>query len=220
MLYDWQLTFLSIFHCFPLMVIFLPFPYIRACCTVWLIALFHASLVTLWISSLGLCHCCPYDMASYVWLPWKAVRGGLGKTSAKWQSFATIDRQCLAIRFGIEGSLGSYAEAKTGLLFSFFLATFLRSVSLGTFLALVMADSTISCWYPLSRRRSFNSSSLLSLSSGSEQTLIILMASPLGRAKIVCLGWQLSGRRYWFLSVGFLYKSVCIFQSLILQSVS
>ena len=95
----------------------------------------------------------------------KAARGGLGKTFAKWQSFATIDRQCLAIRFGMEGSLGSYAEAKTGLLFSFFLATFLRSFSLGTFLALFMADSTISCWYPLSRRRSFNSSSLLSLSS-------------------------------------------------------
>ena len=38
--------------------------------------------------------------------------------------------------------------------------------------------------------------------------------------EVTWAGWQELGRRYWFLSVGFLYKSTFIFPSLMLQDVS
>ena len=61
---------------------------------------------------------------------------------------------------------------------------------------------------------------LLSLSSCNVQILTILIAREKGILSVTCAGWQELGSKYWFLFVSFLYKSVIIFPSIILQDVS
>ena len=67
----------------------------------------------------------------------KAVSGGSGKHSARCWS-CTIDRQCLACILAMDGSLGSYLVAKTGL----FDALFLCATFLGIFFALLISQSS------------------------------------------------------------------------------
>ena len=71
------------------------------------------------------------------------MRGGEGKTSAKCWFLLTIVLQCLACILVMEGSLGSYVTANTGLLFFLLIGTFFRAASLGTLFAFVRAVSTI-----------------------------------------------------------------------------
>ena len=66
----------------------------------------------------------------------------------------------------------------------------------------------------------FNSKNLASLSSDSMQVLTILRLSEYGIDSFTSMGWQLLWRRYWLRSVGFLYRSVMIFPSLIWHCVS
>ena len=140
----------------------------------------------------------------------KAVNVGVWKTSARYLIFFVIERQCFICRLGMDGNLGSYGVANTGRLFSFEYDTFLRNFnfSLGILLALVKADRILSFLYPLFNKRSCSSCNLLSLMLGLEQILEILIANDFGMARVVCLGWQLLGSKYWFLSVGFIHKSV------------
>ena len=65
--------------------------------------------------------------------------GGLGNTSFRCWFWPTIDRQCLACRLEIEGSLGLYFNANTGLLVCFCLFFCLRAANLGIFLTLSRA---------------------------------------------------------------------------------
>ena len=90
----------------------------------------------------------------------KAVSGGLGNTSFRCWFWPSIDRQCLACTLKIEGSLGSYVTAKTGLLVCFCLFVSLRAANLGIFLTLSRAESTKLSEYPLSRSCDFISSRL------------------------------------------------------------
>ena len=53
-----------------------------------------------------------------------------------------------------------------------------------------------------------------------ELILTILSPKVFGIDFVVFLGWQLVGNKYWFLSGGFLYRSVDIFPSFILHIVS
>ena len=52
------------------------------------------------------------------------------------------------------------------------------------------------------------------------QILTILSAKEKGMFSVTWAGWQLDGRRYWFLSVGFLYSVVLMLLPLTLQEVS
>ena len=63
---------------------------------------FHSSLWSLVGGTLALIRSSPKFFGRL-----KSVRGGLGKQSAKYWSWLTIDLQCLAWIVGIEGSLGS-----------------------------------------------------------------------------------------------------------------
>ena len=80
--------------------------------------------------------------------------------------------------------------------------------SLGMALARLIEDSIISRGYFLSRNNCFMLSYWTSLLSVDEQILFILKNRENGIFLCLLSGWQLSKRRYLFLSVGFLYKSV------------
>ena len=80
--------------------------------------------------------------------------------------------------------------------------------SLGMALARLIEDSIISRGYFLSRNNCFMLSYWTSLLSVDEQILFILKNRENGIFLCWLSGWQLFKRKYLFLSVGFLYKSV------------
>ena len=106
-----------------------------------------------------------------------------------------------------------------GLLFVCCLDTLLTASNLGMALALAMAPSNMPGLYCLAMSISFNSMNLWSLVSGSMQILLILILRENGIEFKHSLGWQLEVNKYWFLSVGFQYKSVTIFPFFIWQEV-
>ena len=65
------------------------------------------------------------------------MRGGEGKTSAKCWFLLTIVLQCLVCSLVMEGSLGSYVTANTGLFFFLLIGTLFRAASLGILFALL-----------------------------------------------------------------------------------
>ena len=77
------------------------------------IAFCHTSLVSLRVPILGPGYLGSYKVASLIGF-------GEGKTSAKYWFLVTIVLQCLACSLVMEGSLGSYVTANTGLFFSSF----------------------------------------------------------------------------------------------------
>ena len=137
MLWDEQFTCLSILHWLPFMVMFFP-------------SLIKGQAVQLESLHLFMPFCIlsgylPWGFATAALIKWllifgwhlKAVNGGLWNTSARYLFLFVIERQCFICRLGIDGNLGSYGVANTGLLFSFFCDTFLSNFSLGILLALL-----------------------------------------------------------------------------------
>lgn len=115
-------------------------------------------------------------------------------------------RQCLFWMAGMDGRRGSQETTQTGLLLVLYLATGWRATSRDIPLALLRAESTIPDLYFLSKSISFNSLYLLSLVSGLEHILFMRIAREKGIFSLQLSGWQLSGSKNLFLSVGFLYK--------------
>ena len=70
-----------------------------------------------------------------------ATRGGFLKTCLRCWSLEIIVRQCLLIELEIEGSLGSYFSANTGLFVFSSLLTFFNAWDLGIFRARSIAGS-------------------------------------------------------------------------------
>ena len=120
----------------------------------------------------------------------------------------------------IDGNLGSKLITNTGLLESLDLTTFLRASCLGILLAFSIALFTHPGLYSLDNKSFLSSAKRFSLSSGWVQILTILSAREKGMLSVTCAGWHELVSKYWFLSVSFLYRSVTIFPSSSLQSVS
>ena len=100
------------------------------------------------------------------------------------------------------------------------LRTLLSAILRGIPLALSIALFIIFSEYSLLSMSAFRFKNCLSLSSGLEQILTILKHSENGIFFVQDGGWQELGRRYMFLSVSFLYKSVSIFPSWMLHRTS
>ena len=83
-----------------------------------------------------------------------------------------------------------------------------------------MAEYIVFSEYPLFSMSSFSFENCFSLYSGLEQILRIPKHNEEGIFVVKDGGWQELGRRYIFLSVSFLYRSVYIFPSSILQRTS
>ena len=133
-----------------------------------------------------------------------------------------IDLQCLSWMEGIEGSLGSLVTAITGLLVCLLSAVFFLFNNLfpGILLALFIAELIIPGLYSLFSKTDLSSWNLVSLCFFSVQTLTILRAKENGMFWVVWFGWHELGSRYWFLSVGFLYRSTEILLFFIDREVS
>ena len=133
-----------------------------------------------------------------------------------------ITFHCVSIVLVTFGSLGSKETAKTGRLVVGCGGTEvgLSATSLGTDLAFIIAASIICSGYLLSMKRFFSSQKRFSLSISSLHILVILRACEYGILSVTLAGWHELVNRYWFRSVGFLYKSVLILQFFIVQSVS
>ena len=85
----------------------------------------------------------------------------------------------------MDGSLGSYVTASTGLSVWFGLDTFLKAILRGIFFALSKAESTVIRLYPLSINSCFSSINLLSLFSVFVQIRTILRAKKNGMFLVV-----------------------------------
>ena len=108
----------------------------------------------------------------------------------------------------------------TCLLFRGGLATRFKATDLEMALALLMDASIRLFLYFLSMRNSLSSANLSSLLSCSVQVLVIRSARLYGIFFMQSGGWILLVKRYWFLSVGFLYRSTDIFPFMTVRLVS